>query len=222
VLDLGRTLLLAVVVLAILNVIWGFLPAYGSAEVGATVPVLASTGAYAPVLLLIAGLVAAGTFLPGCRRNDYLTAALSTVGAAGALATFLLGQPPLSAGAILLLIFGAAQAVAAIGVLVLGYRGRGEAGTDAPVSAVPAGATTVGPASDGRPQPHVPVAGVTSQSPGWPPAPTPPAAAIRPAGPSAPGTLVSPPEAPAGAAPGAIHPDADDGDDPEATRFVRF
>ncbi len=113
-------MVLVVAVTGLLNLIWGFLPAYGSAYVGGTAPVLTTVGAYVPILLLIGGLVAAGAFLPGGRRHDYQTAALSGSGAVGGLATFLMGRPPLAIGAILLLIFAVVQALAAIGALLAG------------------------------------------------------------------------------------------------------
>jgi hypothetical protein len=214
--DLGRTLLLAVVAASVLNVVWGFLPGYSSAAVGATVPVFTTAGAYAPVLLLIAGLVAAGTFLPGCRRNDYLTAVLSTVGAGGALATFLLGEPPLAIGAVLLLIFGVLQAVVAIGVLVLGYRGRRFAAGDPATEVSSSAATAPGPAV---PPPVVAPGAVPA---GAVPAPAGPVG-YRPAAAPAPGPSY---DAAVGGVPGIAPQDPDgrhdDGDDPEATRFVRF
>jgi hypothetical protein len=229
---------LGVAVLGVLNFVLGFLRAYGVAYVGGSIPVLSSVGAYAPVLFLVAGLVAAGAFLPGGRRHDYQTSVLSVAAAVGALATFLLAEPPLAIGAILLLVFGAVQALAAVGALVLGRMSR-----DAAAAAGPGGhpvavwnaPTGPGPAVP----PNVPYQANPASSVGQ-------GGAIGPASyPAGTASVQSAGVLPAGqdqTAAGRAVPwhgqtgaaggdpggnptdghDISDGDDPEATRIVRF
>jgi hypothetical protein len=237
-------LVLVVAVAGLLNLIWGFLPAYGSAYVGGTAPVLTTVGAYVPILLLIGGLVAAGAFLGG-RRHDYQTAALSGSGAVGGLATFLMGRPPLAIGAILLLIFAVVQALAAVGALLAGRSAsavRRRAGT---AGVVGTGGVQTGPAGPTGPIPQVLLAG------GGPGVVGPPAASMPTGGGplSADGGGPVPPGFPpvsAGAGPTTTSTPApgyqdsagggsreaadvtsatewpDEGDDPELTRIVRF
>src|SRR6478752_8125981 len=127
--DPAKLLGLAVALLGALNFIWGFLPEITSTRSNESLSVFAVGPAYAPVLLLIAGLLALAAFLPGSERSRLAVAAVSVGGAAGALIALgtssslellAAGQVSKGLGAVLLTIFGIVQAVVAIGAYVIG------------------------------------------------------------------------------------------------------
>lgn len=123
--------LLGVVVAALggLNFIWGFLPELTAARSQGSLSVFAVGPAYVPVLLLIGGLLALATVLPGREVSRVVVAAVSVGGAAGAIVSLgtqgavqlvSASQVSKGMGAILLVIFGIIQAVVAIGAYVVG------------------------------------------------------------------------------------------------------
>jgi hypothetical protein len=228
-------LLAVVALLGLLNLAWGFLKAYNlRPPIGIGSPVLATAGAYAPVLLLVAGLLALGAFLPGGRRHDYQVAVLSIAGIVGAAATFLLAQPPLGIGAILVLVTGLIQALVAIGALLVGLRATRQAsressptgGASAPAFVVPRVSrdlpVSAPPQASAPPQGSPPWAPSTPGTPdrtGWvgpPPTPdTPPAMPPPPAS-------AQPPDHAASQPARDTPRNVSEGDDPEATRIMPF
>lgn len=134
--DPARLAPLVVAALAVLNFIWGFLPAFsvpGGLPDAVPTSVYAVGPAYLPILLLIAGLLAVGALLPGGRRVDLPVAAVSVGAAIGVIVSFIVGGTlDLLAGAggegvsvgkgiglILLLIFGILQAIVAVAAVLL-------------------------------------------------------------------------------------------------------
>lgn len=131
-LDLGKLLALAVGGLGVLNFIWGFLP-YLTNNTGRTsesVSVFGFGPAYAPVLFLVAGVMALAPFLPKAELAPLLVAVLSAGTAIAVLvATISDGLLELvggsenvnrGAGLILLLITGLLQAVLAVAAYLFG------------------------------------------------------------------------------------------------------
>lgn len=120
---------LVIAALGALNFAFGFLPQVTASRLDESLSVYAVGPGYVPILLLIAGLLALGAFLPGSERSRLAVAAVSVGGAVGALISLgttgpvemlTTAQVSKGLGAVLLTIFGIIQAVVAIAAYVVG------------------------------------------------------------------------------------------------------
>ncbi len=115
---MGKNLALGIAGLALLNFIWGFLPA-SSSDYG-SIAVFSSPATASIVILLAAGLLALGPMLPGGRSYAYPVAAASVAGALVQLFVLIMTTGGKGVGMILLLIFGLLQAAAAVFAWLIG------------------------------------------------------------------------------------------------------
>ena len=120
---------LVIAALGALNFAFGFLPQVTASRLDESLSVYAVGPGYVPILLLIAGLLALGAFLPGSERSRLAVAAVSVGGAVGALISLgttgpvemlTTAQVSKGLGAVPLTIFGIIQAVVAIAAYVVG------------------------------------------------------------------------------------------------------
>ncbi len=173
-LDPAKLFGIAIAVLGALNFVFGFLPQLTSDRIDASLSVYAVGPAYVPILLVIAGLFALATFLPGSEQSRLAVAALSVGGAVGAVISLgtagpveLLTSAQVSKGlgAALLAIFGLVQAVVAIGAYVVGADLRPRARTSTTMTPDPAGPAPVYDARFGSGSPTA--TAWTEQGPVW-------------------------------------------------------
>lgn len=111
--DLGKILPLVAAGLGVLNFIWGMLPVASGAGFGSG---FFFTG-WAPVLLLVAGLLAVGGLLPKGESQLFLSTAISVPTAVAILFALIAKSSTFTSGGvalILLLIFGLLQAAATV------------------------------------------------------------------------------------------------------------
>jgi Family of unknown function (DUF5336) len=170
-----------VAVLGVLNFICGFLPEIVAARTDISLSVYAVGPAYAPILLLVAGLLALAPFIPGSGPTRLVVAALSVGAAAGAIVSLgtagsvelvTTSQVSKGLGAILLVVFGIVQAVVAIGAYIMGTDvSTGSADRSivgAPVVAAPGSSVPFGGQPGWERVQYGPVVGTYSGAAGYP------------------------------------------------------